>query len=97
VRELIFSERSRLAAALSNVDGLSVVGGAANFFLAQWQRGLSLDELLAALSTQGILVRDCRNFAGLEVNYFRFAVRLPEENSRLIEAIKAAAECQKPG
>jgi threonine-phosphate decarboxylase len=96
VRELIFSERSRLAAALSSVEGLKLAGGGANFFLAQWQRGLSLDELLVALSARGILVRDCRNFAGLEVNYFRFAVRLPDENSRLIEAIKDAAECQKP-
>jgi threonine-phosphate decarboxylase len=97
VREMTFSEQSRLAAALASIEGLRLAGGAANFFLAQWQRGLSLDALLASLFARGILVRDCRNFTGLEVNYFRFAVRLPEENSRLIEAIKAAADSQKPG
>lgn len=91
LRELIFRERTRVAAALSEIEGLHLYGGRANFFLAQWQRGVSLDELLEYLRSVGIHVRDCRNFAGLEVNYFRFAIMLPEENNRLLAAIRGAA------
>jgi len=37
-------------------------------------------------------VRDCRNFRGLEGEWFRFAVRWPEENSRLIAALREASD-----
>jgi threonine-phosphate decarboxylase len=90
LRAMIFSERARISASLSMIEGLRLAGGAANFFLAQWQRGCSLDELLVYLADQGIHVRDCRNFSGLEVNYFRFAVRTPEDNSRFLDAMHAA-------
>jgi len=90
VRSMIIAERARMKASLSMIDGIKLAGGAANFLLAQWKRGYSLDELLVYLKGQGILVRDCRNFPGLEVNYFRFAVRTPIENSRFLETLEAA-------
>ena len=91
LRSLIFSERERMNAILAENNGVRVVGGAANFFLAQWQGGGSLDQLLAYLSESGIYVRDCRNFSGLEDNYFRFAVRCPEENTILLDALQSAS------
>jgi len=90
LRTMIFSERERMEASITMLDGIKLVGGAANFFLAQWNRGISLDELLVYLKKQGIHVRDCRNFSGLEVNYFRFAVRTPIENTRFLDALKLA-------
>ena len=90
LRAMIFSERARISESLSMIEGLSLAGGAANFFLAHWQRGCSLDELLVYLENQGMYVRDCRNFSGLEVNYFRFAVRTPLENNRFLDAMHAA-------
>jgi threonine-phosphate decarboxylase len=90
LRAMIISERARIIESLSTIDGLRVAGGAGNFVLAQWQRGCSLDELLVYLKEQGIHVRDCRNFTGLEVNYFRFAVRTPVDNSRFLDAMHAA-------
>ena len=95
LRAMILSERPRISAALSLIEGLELAGGAANFFLAQWQRGCSLDELLVYLGTQGILVRDCRNFPGLEVDYFRFAVRTPFENNRFLDAMHEATDSLK--
>jgi threonine-phosphate decarboxylase len=91
LRAMIFSEKERISASLSMLEGMKLIRGAANFFLAQWQRGCSLDELLLYLKDCGIQVRDCRNFSGLEVNYFRFAVRTPIENSRFLSALHAAA------
>jgi threonine-phosphate decarboxylase len=39
---------------------------------------------MARLAQLNISIRDCRNFAGLEENYFRFALRTPAENDRLL-------------
>ncbi|MGB0130164.1 threonine-phosphate decarboxylase CobD [Chlorobium sp.] len=89
LRSMIAGERERLAAALPEIDGVRVAGGAANFLLAQWRRSSPLDELLSHFLSRGILVRDCRNFHGLEAGYFRFAVRTPQENDRFLEALRA--------
>ena len=95
LRAMIISERERMKASLLLLDGMKLAGGAANFFLAQWQRGCNLDDLLLYLAGCGIQVRDCRNFFGLEVNYFRFAVRTPLENNCFLEALHSANESQK--
>lgn len=91
LRAMIFAERERITALFPQIEGMKLAGGAANFFLAQWQRDSSLDALLSYLSGRGIFVRDCRNFAGLEENYFRFAVRKPDENSALLDALRSAS------
>jgi threonine-phosphate decarboxylase len=91
VRAMVVSERSRMADELLQIEGLKLAGGAANYFLAQWTKGDSLDALLDYLVSCRISVRDCRNFSGLEDNYFRFAVRKPFENTRLIDALRTAS------
>jgi len=40
------------------------------------------------LLAHGIAIRDCAGFAGLDGTYFRLAVRRPEENARLLEALE---------
>ncbi|MDP8306405.1 MAG: threonine-phosphate decarboxylase CobD [Candidatus Chlorobium antarcticum] len=88
VREMAALERERIRSESASIERLSLFGGAANFFLARWDG--SLDRLLACLKEQGMPVRDCRNFHGLEGEWFRFAVRRPEENSRLLGALREA-------
>ena len=39
------------------------------------------------LKKQGILVRDCGNYKGLEQGYYRIAVKRREENEELIKAL----------
>jgi threonine-phosphate decarboxylase len=63
----------------------------ANFFLCRWQATGDLDDLLRALLEQGLYVRDCRNFPGLEDGCFRFGLKRPAENDRLIRALREAA------
>lgn len=36
---------------------------------------------------KGILIRDCSNYPGLESGFFRIAVRMPEENERLLSVL----------
>ena len=40
-------------------------------------------DLRAACLKQGLLIRDASNFEGLDSHYFRVAVRVEEENSRM--------------
>jgi threonine-phosphate decarboxylase len=91
LRTMIFAERERITESFSTIAGMKLAGGAANFFLAQWQGGCSFDRLLLYLSGKEIYLRDCRNFSGLEENYFRFAVRRPDENSVFLDALRAAS------
>ncbi len=41
-------------------------------------------------------IRDCGNFPGLGANFFRIAVRTPEENSRLLHALSSLYKTKKP-
>ena len=92
VRAMIASERAKIFKRLKKVPGISLKGHAANFFLAQWNGRSGLDGLLKYLIKRKIHVRDCRNFPGLSDNYFRFAIRKPEENDYLLEQLMLAGE-----
>ncbi len=81
-RWLIKKERPRLASALKGL-GLTVFDSNANFLLIK-----AAPELGEELLKKGIKIRSCSNFHGLAEGFFRIAVRLPEENDRLIEAVK---------
>lgn len=64
--------------------GLDFFGSDANFYLLKTGKAGLIGKGLAA---KGILVRDCSNFAGLDRNYFRVAVRSRKENSRLLREV----------
>ena len=78
----ISSERSRLAEAIASM-GVKVYPGEANFLLLY-----SDSALYKGLLSRDILVRDCSNYRGLKKGHVRIAVRRPEENDRLLSAMK---------
>ncbi|PCI29021.1 MAG: threonine-phosphate decarboxylase [SAR324 cluster bacterium] len=84
LRKMISQERKRIQDQCRNNPGIHLYPSTANFFLAQWKGTENLDDLLADLLSQGLYVRDCRNFKGLEANFFRFAIRTPDENTKLL-------------
>lgn len=90
VQSMIHSERLRLRREIAALPRLLLYGGAANFFLARWLGG-PLDELTGHFAARGIHVRDCRNFTGLAGEWFRFAIRTPDENSRLLSLLQEVA------
>jgi histidinol-phosphate/aromatic aminotransferase/cobyric acid decarboxylase-like protein len=63
--------------------GLTPVPSTTHFFLARVGNGATCRQ---ALLRHGILVRDCASF-GLPA-YIRVATRRPEENARLLTALK---------
>lgn len=87
-REYVDRERERLAAAFREIPALRVFPSRANYLLAQLRNGMAAHEVRARLMEKGILIRDCGNFEGLDGSFFRVAVRLRDENDRLLECLR---------
>lgn len=83
------AERKRVFHALENMDGILPFPSLVNYILCQWRKTDNLDHLLAHLLTNGMYLRDCRNFPGLEKNFFRMGLRVPEENDRMLSAMSS--------
>lgn len=80
--ELVRTERVWLQKELSAL-GFWVCPSAANFLLFQ-----APDDLHRILKAKKIAIRNCDNYHGLGAGWYRTAVRLHEENERLIQAIR---------
>ncbi len=76
------SERKRLIKELIALN-IKVFESEANYILIN-----SETDLYSHLLEHEILIRDCSNVFGLQKGYFRIAVRKPEENDRLLSAIR---------
>jgi threonine-phosphate decarboxylase len=81
-REAIASERDRLVTAIGRL-GLSCLPSSANYLLVDC--GRDAGTLCSDLLKKDILVRDCTSF-GLP-GHIRIAVRTPDENVQLLEAL----------
>lgn len=89
-REFIQSESQYLHDNLSSFKSIEVFSSNANFFLF---RLLSQDEnrpyeLYTSLLQEGILIRNCANFKGLNASFFRVAVKKRTENEKLLSILK---------
>jgi cobyric acid synthase CobQ/L-threonine-O-3-phosphate decarboxylase len=90
-REAARELRESLARGLSQLPGLYVYPGAANFLLVRLNRaGMDAAALAEALLRRRIAIRLCDNYPGLDGRFFRVAVRPAEENARLLEALGEA-------
>ena len=90
-REFVQAEKDWLYERLCAVNGLSPIRPSVNFILVNVEEtGLSSGELTARMRGQGVLVRDCANYTGLEGRqYIRVAVRSRAENEQLLKALEA--------
>ncbi len=85
----IADEKARLAKTLTEIGGLKVFPSETNFLLAKILNGkITSTELREQLAKQGLLIRDCCTFVGLDTTYFRVTVRSNEDNQKLTEAIR---------
>lgn len=83
LRGMIAKQREILVSGL-NVLGCRVIPGEGNFILFQ----APFDSLAQWLRGKGILIRDCRNYHGLDAGWYRVAVRNEKENKCLLGAMK---------
>jgi threonine-phosphate decarboxylase len=88
-RQLVQRERRFLESEISRLQGIKVFPGAANYLLLDIRgTGLTSSVLTGKMGAMGILVRDCSSFTGLGQGYIRIAVRLREENRRLLAGLQ---------
>ncbi|HXF57732.1 MAG TPA: Rv2231c family pyridoxal phosphate-dependent protein CobC [Actinomycetota bacterium] len=83
--EEVAEAREVLAARLAEIPGLRVWPSAANFLLLRVPDGSGLHD---ALLVRRVAVRPAGTFPGLTPDHLRVSVRRPEENERLVEAMR---------
>jgi threonine-phosphate decarboxylase len=86
------AERERIFSMLKEMDGIEAFPSCTNFFLCRWKKTKNLDDLIIYLLKNGVFIRDCRNFRGLEDNYFRFGIRSVADNNRLISLLSSSGK-----
>ncbi len=87
--ELIKKEKAWLQDELGKFRPFKFSEPDANFFFINIEgSGLTAAEMKNKMLKQGILIRDCTSFKGLNEFYVRVAVKTHVENERLIEALK---------
>ena len=90
-RRVVREYREALRRSLSLLPGVKPYPSAANFILCDLKAsGLTAPEVRDRAARCGVLIRDCSNFPCLDDYHIRVAVRLPEENRRLVEALNIA-------
>jgi threonine-phosphate decarboxylase len=86
-RSLVKQECSRVFNGLQAVEGIIPYPSSSNYILSQWVKSGNLDDLLRYLLLNGAYVRDCRNFPGLEKNFFRIGLKKPKDNDLLLSLL----------
>ncbi len=80
--------REALQGSLSRLPGVKPYPSAANFILCDLKGSrLSASEVREGAARRGVLIRDGSNFPCLGAGHIRVAVRLPEENRRLVDTL----------
>lgn len=87
-RSLVARERDRLLSALRLLPGVETFPCSANFIFFKLT-SMDAYTLREKLGAQGMLVRDCSTFPGLDGRYIRIAIRSRRENKRLIKSLRA--------
>ena len=88
-KRTIVKEKAQFANALAQIEELHVYPSETNFLLVKiTSPRMTSTALREELAKEGLLIRDCCTFMGLDTSYFRVTVRSGEENRRLVEALK---------
>jgi len=86
---LIEGERDFLFGAICSIALMRPFNSGANYIFVRLDNDMSASELCERLlMEEGLLVRDCSNFQGLDNRYIRVAVRKREDNMRLIGSLE---------
>lgn len=88
VRRQLLDEAQRLNRRLNEIDGIHALPTETNFMLCTVDKGTAreLKEFLAV--KHKMLIRDASDFRGLSPRHFRVAAQRPEDDDKLIMAIK---------
>jgi threonine-phosphate decarboxylase len=88
-KRIVANERAEFADMLNGISGLHVFPSVTNFLLVKIQNPkFTSTKLREEMAKQGILIRDCSTFVGLDDSFFRVTVRSGTDNKKLVEALK---------
>ncbi len=88
-RQLIETERTRIYETLQTIPELKAFKPSANFVLVQiLKEGVTSFDVFDNLIRQKLMIRDCSSFEQLDGEFIRFCIMSPEENTRLLHALK---------
>lgn len=83
---IIKKEYDFLKNKISMIDGFEPMDSSTNFILIKTKYNSS--ELQKKLLEKKILVRDCKNFSGLNNHFIRIAIRSHKDNLKLVDALE---------
>jgi adenosylcobyric acid synthase len=84
--------RRDLQADLAGIPELKAFTSAANYLLLRLVNGMKAQDLADRLLQEGVAIRVCSNYQGLDESYFRVAVRTRHENKTLLYKLKRILE-----
>lgn len=88
-KAVVHQARQELFSSLATIDKIKPYQPTVNFVLIRLIAArITAGQLQRRLFARRILVRDCSNYPGLSPGYLRLAVKLPEQNLRLINALQ---------
>ena len=87
-RIFVKGEKDRFVAALDAMPGIVPYGAETYFVICELEAPNTAAGLWAALAEQGILIRDCTNFVGLEGEFVRFSLKEKETNTRVLALLE---------
>ena len=88
-KQTIQQEKAKFSKSLNEIPGLQVYPSETNFLLVKITTPkITSTALREELGKEGLLIRDCCTFMGLDTSHFRVTVRSNEENRRLVAALK---------
>ena len=84
---IIKKEYDFLLSKLSSIDGIEFNNSSTNFILLKTKHDAT--DLQRELLKHKILVRNCKNFRGLDDHFIRIAIKSHKDNIKLIKALEA--------
>lgn len=87
-RSLILSEKTRCRQLIEKSHKFKLYPSYSNFYLLKiLDEGVDAHMLFERAIRQGMMIRDCSTFPGLEERFIRFCIMKPEDNTRLINCL----------
>jgi threonine-phosphate decarboxylase len=95
-KRTIAKEKAKFSKMLTGIGELHVFPSETNFLLVKILNSSATSTgLRERMAEQGILIRDCSTFVGLDDSYFRVTVRSEQDNLKLVKALKEALRRSK--
>ena len=88
-KQIIKKETSFLKSKIAGISGFECHDTSTNFILIKTKQDST--RLQKKMLKHNVLIRDCKNFQGLDNHYIRIAVKSHKDNLKLIRALEAVA------